>query len=211
MQQLIRLKELLVSRLSLVMIIGILCVSCKATFSQNNDDYLLVNTIIKNNKEQYLDKTLVFELDRNNQSVISILNELYRYEKDNDIYKLDSLKHHLGIIRGGKNNDDRDENLDEIFNKKEYEHLLSQENNSEWDMNLIDSRYLEKTNSSYERTLKVSKPIYTSDRKNALIYFYKNNSSGILVYKMENGKWKEYKLIAPSMFQSKAEKFIYKN
>ena len=209
MQQLIQLKELLVNKLSLIMITGILFASCKANFSKNNHDYLLVNTIIKSSKEQDLDKTLVFELDRNNQSVISILNELYRYEKDNDIYKLDSLKHDLGIIRGGKNNNDRDENLDEIFNKKEYEHLLSQEDNSEWDMNLIDISYLEKTNSNHKKTLKISKPIYTLDKKNALVYFYGNTISGILVYKMENGKWKEYKLIAPSSFQSKAEKFIY--
>jgi len=207
MDQKTQLKEHLVNKFYLIIILGVLFISCKTEIKQN--DYLLINKIIKQTKEQDLDKTLVFKLNNSNEYVIAILNELNKYEINNERHKLDSLKRDLGIIGRGINYIDRDEILDKVFNKSEYYYLISQKDNSQWDLNLIDKFYLEKSNNNYSKTLQLSKPIYTSNNEIALVCINRVTSISVCIYTNVKGKWKEYKLIAPLIVQPKAEKFNY--
>ena len=200
----------------------VLIVSCNTTIKQNRttDDYALVNAIIKTTKEQSLDKTIVFKLDNNNEYVVSILNQLYKYELDNNLDKLDSLKQGLGIIKSlgiiknlkehGRNDvDQKDPVFDSIFNKKQYAYLISQKYNSKWDINLVDKSFLEKADNKSTQNLRITKPIYTTDNKSALIYFNQGTIAGVLIYKKMNGKWASHGLINPLLLHPKAEIFIY--
>ena len=185
--------------------------SCINSEKENTmkDDYLLVDKIVKQTKEQNLEKTLILSLDNNNEYVISIINKLYKSEIEGDIFKLDSLKQTTGIVLNYPNEINKTKSLNMIFNKNEYEYLISQKESSKWDFNLINETYFEKDNNKSHLKIKISKPIYTLDSKFALIYIYKQATSGIMIYKKTKEAWLEYRLIAPSLNQPKAEKFNY--
>jgi hypothetical protein len=211
-----------VNRLIVILVLGSLVFSCKekAKLNTNSNDYLIINKIVKQTKEQYLNRTLILDSINDNEYVISIIKELDKYEKINDSYKLDSLKHSLGITKGNVSLENlkatnyesvkRDSILDLIFNKGEYEHLISQKENSQWDLNLIDKSYFNESSGEIKQVLHIGKPIYTKNNNFALVYFCKSTRLGISIYKKEKEDWIEHQLIAPLILQPKAKTFNFK-
>lgn len=193
----------------LLVIICSLSFSCESKAQKGlTKNYLLVNQILENTKEQNLNKTLVFNLNNNNEYVISILKQLHGYELEKNTFKLDSLKQSIGVIQVGR---ERDSIFDYIFNKKQYKYLISQKCNSEWEFNLIDTLYLKKTNSKKKQSIKISKPIYTKNNDFALVVIDRVSSISVSVYKKEQTNWVEYRLIAPAFVSPKIKHSIYKD
>ncbi|TXE13980.1 hypothetical protein ES692_17755 [Psychroserpens burtonensis] len=165
------------NKLIVIFILGCLVFSCKTNTIINNksNGYLIINKIVTQTKKQFLNRTLTLDSLNDNEYVISIIKELEKYQKINDSYKLDSLKHSLGIIKG-------DSILNLIFNKEEYEYLISQKENSPWDLNLIDKLDINENNEDIKQVLHIGKPIYTKNNDFALVYFYKSTRLGISIY-----------------------------
>lgn len=198
-----QLKEALVNRYIYLIILFFILISCtNSTSNKINDDYLIINKAIESSNLITSNKTL--ELNSNNEYVILILNKLYKNKKDNHIKILDSIKQDIGITKG-------DPILDSIFNLKQYEYLISQKNDKyQWNLDLINK--LPKIGSvdrNNLETISISKPIYTLDKKLALVGIMRKTSMGISVYKKTNQEWTEHKMIAPIITQPKAEKFNY--
>ena len=215
----IQLKVRLVNKLIIVFILGILITSCiKNNSSKIKDDYLIVNDILKNIKKNNIDKTLILKLDNNNVSLIYTIIELQKYELDSSKIKINEFKESIGIIKGDLimqklkeseyNPVKNDPFLDSVFNNKHYTHLISQKCSSQWNLELIENSYLNKTNNFKTKTVQISKPVYTQDDKAALIFVNQKTTTGIYIYKKNKGSWIPYKVVATSFVQPKAEKFI---
>ncbi|WP_299891368.1 hypothetical protein [uncultured Lacinutrix sp.] len=201
-----QLKGVLANKFRCTIILCILFFSCiNKEQNQVNDDYLILNKIIKTTNTQVSNRITDLKLNNNNEYVVSIVNKLYKDEKKNNLKGLDSLKQDIGIIKG-------DSILDSIFNLKQYEHLISQKHNTKWDLKLVNELFKEKVdNENDSKMIYISKPIYSLDKKIALVGIKRKTSMSISIYKKTNGEWIEHRLIAPLIFQPKAEKFIYDN
>lgn len=210
MIQLFRLK-VLPARNFLVLIFAILISALSACGVKKNndthDDYILLNMIVKESKLLKPDKTLALDLDNNNKYLSSVIIDLSNYEFGNDMPHADSLKISLGI-------DDKASSLiirDSILNVKQYRYLISQKHEGRWDLNHVDTLYLRKTADLFKNYLKVSKPIYTNDKKFALVYVSVPTLSGINVYKKTAKRWIYFKMLGVLFTQPSAREFIDKN
>ncbi len=170
----------------------ILLIACgnEQQIKKISDDYLIINTVIKKNK------TLILDPNNENRYLISTITKYNAISNDKE---LDSLKQNIGI-------DDNDLVIKKIFDKKQYNYLISQKHDSVWNINLVD---LSNTKQSGNKTIRISKPIYTLDSKTALVSVFKETSMSIHIYQKTNNEWHFYKLISPLLIQEKLK--FYKN
>lgn len=207
MIQLFRLKVLHASNF-LVLIFAILISACGVKKNNDmHDDYVLLNMIVKESKLLKPNKTLTLDQDNDNKYLSSVIMDLNKYEFGNDLAHADSLKVSLGI-------DDKASSLiirDSILNVKQYRYLISQKHEGRWEHNHVDTLYFRKTADLFKNYLKVSKPIYTSDKKFALVSFSLPTLSAINVYKKTTKGWIHFKMLGVLFTQPSAREFIYKN
>ncbi len=183
----------LVQKVQLVISILILIV-CASSISQNKqddkNDYLLLNTTLKNIRLKKSNAISNLDASNSNEYVIEIIKNLKEFDLLNNKYKLDSLRQSIGL-KGKEMND--------VFNTKEYDFLISQKAKSVWDFSKINDSKIKpfQKNEMVSNQVKVniSKPIYTLNKKFALV-FVSSSWSGIIVYKKQKNDWVEYKLIA---------------
>lgn len=185
--------------ISAILFITFFLVSCNTSKdiieSRNDDDYLLLNKLLNNISKQFPKNNINFKLSNNNEVVTSVVEELKKNDFETNKFKLDSLKRDIGI--------DSDKTFNEIFNPKEYDYLISQKQKLEWDFQKIKTQRVYK----YEKDMSVdkqiivqiSKPIYTSNNKFALISVNKKSASYILIFKKNKNDWIEDKLFSPSL------------
>jgi cobalamin biosynthesis Co2+ chelatase CbiK len=157
------------------------------------NDYIFLNKILDKVKKQNPNKDISLCSSDDNRNIVSIIENLKKYEIEKKTYKLDSLKQELGITK--------DSVFLKIFNPNEYNNLINQKQNTEWDFKKIKvknvTNYVKNDFTSKGVRVGVSKPIYTSNKKFALVSVSISNSSCILVFKKNKTSWEEYKLIDP--------------
>lgn len=158
-------------------------------------DYLLLNQLLDNAVKLHQDKNISFKESNNNEFIISIIKELKKHDFESNKSKLDSLKKDIGIYN--------DKKFEDIFNQNEYDFLIYQNENSTWDYNKINDTKIHKYKKGVfiekQITIQISKPIYTIDKKYAIIFVGKNTSSYMLIYKKEGQAWVECRLFYPRL------------
>lgn len=165
--------------------------SCNFKNEINDDDKILDTIVSKIDTSKY---QIIFEISKSNEYVVSKIKELKKIYLSQNKFKLDSLKQVWGI---------KD---DKVFNSNEYDFLISQKNNSEWDsikLNLLEKKINKNQKSKLIKKVFVSKPIYSKNKNFSLIYF-KEDWSGIIVLKNVDGKWMDYNIIIPMLIQPTA-------
>ena len=192
-----QLKELLVS--SSILFLTLFMLSFDFFVQTENDDYLILNKIVSEVKNRNHKKPIYIETNNNNEFVVLIIKNLKEAQKNEIV--LDSLKQSYNI----------DDNIvfETIFNKNEYDSLISQKANFNWDMKKINTEniHLKKNNEINlgKLVLTVSKPIYVKNNNYALVYYSFKSSSGIIVYEKKENKWIQFKMICPMLIQQKAK------
>lgn len=178
-------KAPLVHKLIYILLISFSTFSCKSQITNTSDDVILFNQVLKNNIEHHKEQKKYVSKSNDNSNIIDIIEELKKNEENINTTKLDSLKNNYGI--------ENNEIFNSIFNKKEYNYLLSQHQKSEWDFNLLKvNKSLIQKNLKVGNGLKIfiAKPIYTLNKKYALVA----TNSFIVIYQKMNNKWEEYKI-----------------
>jgi hypothetical protein len=153
-------------------------------------DYVLLNTALKQTSLRKPNSILSLKASNNNEYVIEIIENLKKIDLLSNKPKLDSLKQSIGLKEG---------ELNEVFNTKEYDFLISQKAKSVWDFSKINDPkiklFQKKETILNQIIVNISKPIYTSNKKFALV-FISSSWAGIIVYKKQKDDWIEYKLIS---------------
>ncbi len=162
--------------------------------TNQKDDYILLNKVLKDLCLVKKNTTISLKSSNNNEFVIETIKKIKEYEERGDYNKLDSLKQSLWI---------KENELNNVLNKKEYNVLISQKANSFWDFKKTqNSNVVEfdknKTNINH-LVVSISKPIYSSDSKFAFVLVNKPSSSSIHIYKKHNNQWFFHKLISPML------------
>ena len=166
---------------------------------EKKDDLIIIDVII--NQTSIEKEQVIINQSRNNDYLISVIKKIKKYDLEK--IKLDSLKQVLGI----KNN----EVSNEIFNENQYNYLLSQKSNldSKWNFNSLSDLNKKKIEESKVNKLinniTISKPIYTKNKKYALVYICKKSWCGIQIFHFLNNKWVEIELISPMLISKKAK------
>ncbi|WP_308131937.1 hypothetical protein [uncultured Flavobacterium sp.] len=167
--------------------------------SSKNDDYMIVTKIFETSKRNSKSKTIHLQKSNNNEYVIKVLKS----ERAKS-----SLKNPEQIDDDFITTNHNEESLKRIFNYKEYEFLVSQSVNSTWDADFIEQiTGSNKTDYSSLKEITISKPVYTSNHKYALVSITEKTRMGIQIMEKTNGKWIEKEIIAPLIFQPKATLF----
>lgn len=183
----------------------LLLVGCKTSdvkTQYNNDDYVIVHNILESIKNKHTDKVVVFNPSNNNEYLISLITDFKDCDEVQNNSKCDDLKVNLGKID--------DSYSKAIFNKKEYDFLISQKEKNIWDIKKIggiDGVVFEQNNINNNKSeVFISKPIYTVDKNFSLTYVNQKTKDYIEVYMKNKGnKWVEYKLIFPRVISPKIE------
>lgn len=187
--------------LIIISLLFTLC-SCKSQKMQTNresEDYAILNSIIEKAKSIENGKMIYLYKMHPNNYVIHIIES----KRSNDMSNAsDSIVSQYGFI-----NIEMDDTLREIFNTNEYQFLLSQNSASNWDSDKIIKDVIVYEDEPIKNGIlyKISKPIYTTSGKYALVCINKRTWQGILVMKKIKQEWVEYKLIAPMSIQPKIQ------
>ncbi len=182
----------------LVISIVLLFSSCKL---EKNDDFLIVENIIKKYKKKSSYNEVILDSTNNNSTVINFITK----------YKQLFIENKKDLINGFKIENDlvNISKIDFIFNNSQFEEYLRQDTGvvSIWNKEILNTF----SNKDYSRknVIKISKPIYSLDKKYSLIYVNKVTKSYILIYQKNNEEWLEYKLVSPNLIQSKVNTFNY--
>ncbi len=166
----------------LFLLLFIFSCSSQHNINSEKDDYILINLITESTKE--IGKDFSFEKNRSNTNLINLVNCIKQQKKDCGYFEIDI---------------DNDKVLTEIFSKDEYDFLLSQKSDSEWDKSKI--KFISKEENS--KRVFFSKPIYSSNNQHAIMEFDWGTRAGIQLFIKENGTWKVDKIIAPIFKQLK--------
>jgi hypothetical protein len=158
--------------------------------TKSNEDYEILNKILDQQKET------IFLVELNsNKFVIDQIKLFQKFEDDKMYFELDRLKQSSNI---------KNDTLltSEIFNKTNYTHFINQlEENSKWDKKWIKNKIEFHKNKS-NKYIYISKPVYTINKKFALVYVGKKTSVFTIVFiKNEELNWEEYKIIFPMLKQ----------
>lgn len=166
-----------------VLFILILLTSCRVQKKIVNDDYLILNKVINTSTNN----DFKIKLSNNNSYIISIV-KIFK-ELQNLKNRLNKEKLSLGIESNKAN--------EYIFNKSQYDYYLSQEKNNKWNFNM--TTIVNKENILKEGNLKklnlrkneifISKPIYTLNKKYALVNISKSSIFYIMILHNQNGEW----------------------
>ncbi len=171
-------------------------------FAQNEDDYLILNAFIASAKTVTKSDTIYLRPSNQNSFSIGVVeSEQYKEEHPEAPRNRELDYSHISIHR--------DSVVNRILNGKEYEHLLAQSANTEWDLSKINIPnaflYANNRKKRGNEIIAIGKPVYTLDKKSALVSFSYYTRSGIMVYRKINGKWEGNKIIAPLMVQPKIQ------
>lgn len=174
-------------------LILLIFLSCNFKDKNNTYDYEILNYIIHQNTE----KPFVLKENRDNEYVIATIKQLKEIDNKNNASKKDSIRSNYGIPKN--------EVFNTLFNSKSYDDLISQRDNSKWNLKRVDNYKIDKDNikSTY---LFVSKPVYDKNEEIALVYISKKTISYILVLQRKDNSWEEYKIISSIFKQPKVEK-----
>lgn len=188
------LKDQVVNKIFYLLLL--MSVVCNCQNLIQDDDYLITDSFkhTNNRSEASLDAK------NDNIYVIKLIMQLREAELVESQYTIDSLKMSLNVIRPGQS---RNDGFNDLFSLNEYDYLISQKHQGYWGKKIISNFNLENNNNS---KIFFSKPIYSSNRKWALVYKNSGTSSFILVLKKENNTWIEYKTIN-NLFVSPKVKF----
>jgi len=134
----------------------------------SSNDYRIVNSILKASQSTLKGKPIYLSKSTNNDFTIGII----KAEMNKEVLK-DSLSSDYGLnipING---------TTVKIFNKKEYSFLLSQRQDEVWNFKQIQSQVFEYDEKGGEIEncclYKISKPVYTSNGKYALVTVQKRH------------------------------------
>lgn len=177
------------------LIIILLFSSCKNEINLKND-YIIFNKIIeKTNSDKY---HIIIKKSNNNEFVVSKISELSNATNQ---LKQDSLKQVYGIKNSVINN--------LIFNKNEYHFLITQKYDSIWDFDKISKKNKQLIKVSKKNLIKnkivISKPIYTRDKKFALVKIHNKSMLYIQVFQNKNNEWIEKNLFSSYLSQRKVK------
>jgi hypothetical protein len=171
-----------------------------SAFSQNEEsnDYMILRDAIDSFVKTANGKPMYLTPDTTNNHVISVIESQQKKFlgtlTETDIY------HDLG----------KDSIFDKIFNDKEFDYLLSQKSEAKWDIDKLKIDILlpydknEKTK-DLSSVIIISKPIYTHNKKFALVEVGKRTWRYVMVYRKEDNKWIVYKQITPITISLKVE------
>lgn len=185
-------------------IFSLLLFSCTSNKENATEDILILNKIIKEIKTD--NYKIVMDTSKNNNYLISRIEELKEYDFNN-IFKLDSLKQILGI--------ENDKIINSIFNKKKYDYLISQKFNSDWNFNKLSISNRKKIETSQihksENNISISKPVFTQNKKYALVYVCEKTRCGIRVLDFTENQWRNHTIISTMFISKKAKIMILPN
>jgi hypothetical protein len=179
--------------ISLLLFIGIGCKAQKQQSVIENDDYTLLNKVLEDFKKIHTDKTIFLKSSNSNEYTVSIIEEFKNCRLSEDKSKCDQLKQNIDYLEN--------EVKESIFNESEYDLLISQKQSNDWFFKKITASNilhfdgnLRKNN---EITVMISKPIYTKNKKYALVSVgFKGGY--IMIFKKDiNNNWIKDKTIFP--------------
>lgn len=164
------------------LLILITVISCKSQQNTVNDDYLILNKIINitiKNKDDFKIK-----LSNDNNYVISIIKKFKSLEKSKN--KLNTEKLSLGIENNSVTN--------YIFNKRQYDHFILQKEHTKWNFDkstIVNEKNILKGDSFFMKSKEIfiSKPIYTLNKKYALVRINKSTILYIMILHKRDNKW----------------------
>jgi len=148
--------------------------------NSKNDDYDILNILmIKNQKDK-----ICLNSSNDNEYVISIFEE-WELANEMGINELENFYKEKGI------NDK--ENYKQIFNFQELDNFISQKEKSEWKISNKTIDLCIDSNTKNQNKIFISKPIYTIDKKFALVCISKGKNSFIEILMKNKNEWTEYK------------------
>lgn len=170
-------------------------------FAQTDDDYLILNEFLASTK--IVSKIDTIYLRPTNQNSFSIgIVESVRYKEEHPGAP-ENMELDYGFI-----SIQRDSVVNQTLNRKEYNYLLAQKENSEWDFSKINVTnvflYAGNRKKPANDIISLGKPIYTKDGRSALVAFKHYSRMGIMIFKKNKNKWEGGKIIAPLLVQPKA-------
>jgi hypothetical protein len=179
-------------------IILICLASIAISWQQTDDDYIILNQLLEQVKGRKPDWNIRLKANRNNSYVAAFMKEL----KDTE-----ATKNQDDGLRQG-NMIKQDSVFDKVFNNSQYDYLISQKDTTNWDFNKITvagiKKLEEKKFVDKDWSLVISKPIYTADHKFALVYVLQGGADMIIIYRKQNDKWIDYKVVAYHFVTRKA-------
>lgn len=170
----------------ILFLIAILTYSCKDIRSDNKQENLL--EVIFNEIKPMSSDSILY-LDKNNSNEL-VLDRFDKYLKFNDI-ESDSI---VGLV----------------FSKNEYENYKKQTStNSIWnnDIKYMSDINIEWRNDTVNKFLYVSKPIYSVNRRYALVYFLNKGKKGVYfmpkinVYYKRKDSWERVSILPTRQFK----------
>lgn len=205
-----------------ILILSLLVINCaqKETLLID-DDYKLVKLHLKDEIINFKTDSIFLELDNSNDYILKIHKEYLELKKDSFIKmpkkvskEINGELKFINIIKGDSIynnllnkpwiNIKMDSIIHNVYSKNEYTNYEKQLSNKSWDINIFDEiKNIYPSSSKKNSTLHISKPMYTLDKKYALIYNYKIKAGvypSIKVYENKNNKWHKIYTIQPNSF-----------
>lgn len=139
----------------------------------DKDAYEILRILIK--KEIQKDKKFTLSKDNSNSYLIEMFK---KFEAAKEEKELNTLKEEYGI----KNS------LEYIFNNREYSNFIKQYVDSNWDFSKINVVVLDK---DIKSKINISFPIFTKDKKTAIIFMTTKTRGMSIVFNKVNGNWIE--------------------
>lgn len=177
-----------------------LFLSCSSKQERNSismdDDYIIINKILETSKKNSESKIIHLQKSNNNEYAIKILKSEQAKSSTKNPKEIE-----YDFITIDHNN----KSVKRTFNNKEYKFLISQSLNSTWDTAFMEQiSGSNRADSSNIKKITISKPIYTSNNKYALVSIKRETWLGIQIMEKTKGEWVEKDIIAPIFFQPKA-------
>lgn len=190
----------LMSKIFIFFIVNFMIIS--SCFAQNDEDYLILNEFLASTKiVSKIDTIYLRPSNQNSFSIGVVESERYKEEYPG---APENMELDYGFI-----SIQRDSVVDQILNEQEYDYLLTQKANSEWDFSKINVpnvfQYASNRKKRGNEIISVGKPVYTRDKKAALVSISYYTRSGIMVFRKINGQWLGNKIIAPLLVQPKVQ------
>lgn len=196
------LKALHVNKIYFIFTVLLFSYECFNTENIDDDinDYIIINDILNNRNVKKLKELNLF-FEKSNNNIITIFEELDFYESQNNKIKIDSIKSELIF-----NAKDYDSIIEKVFNKKEYGNFIAQKITTKWNKKYIGNKKINLTK-KLVNYICISSPIYSNDRKIALVQVETSTLSSIYIYVKDNDNWSLHKLIALRFKQPKVQAF----
>jgi hypothetical protein len=154
-----------------------LFLSCSSKQERNSiskdDDYIIINKILETSKRNSESKIIYLQKSNNNEYAIKILKSEQAKSSTKNPKEIE-----YDFITIDHNN----KSVKRIFNNKEYKFLISQSLNSTWDTAFMEQiSGSNKADSSNIKKITISKPVYTSNNKYALVSIKRETWLGIQI------------------------------